>query len=286
MSDTMTAGVVNAGEATFNPGATETETPNPKGTESVASEAQAEENAGAEQSASESGSAENQGSRQRGPSKLDTIRELRSKLRDQRSYWETEMSGIKAQLEELKGSFKSGSQENKPSKTFWEDPEGVLDSRMTSHLSDLEKRMLARIEQRQVVDQETSEWRSETSEATKFIQTQKGITLEDQEDIAEIVRNSPEMQNMRPLQRAKYAMYLWQQDRGITDKSAVKARAATVVGAGGAQNGPKNWTESEMEREINNLPPDPKSWNADQQKRFEYLDAEFKRAYSEGRVKK
>lgn len=284
MTEGLGTGVVNAGEV--GPGAAANETAeSSQATESAASENGTEQASG-EQSQAEGGSAEEQRSRQRGPSKLDTIRELRSKLREQRSYWESEIGGLRQQMEELKNGLQSGRSENKPSKTFWEDPEGVLESKMTGHLSELEKRIIQRLEQKQSMDQETSEWRSETSEATKFIQTQKGITPEDEEDIAELVRSTPEMQNLRPLQRAKYALYLWREQRGITDKSEAKARSATVIGAGGTQSGPKTWTESEMEAEISKLPPDPKSWTDEQKKRFDFLDNEFKRAFNEGRVKK
>lgn len=284
MTEGLGTGVVNAGEV--GPGATETETAeSSQATESVASE-NGTEQASVEQSQAEGGSAEEQRSRQRGPSKLDTIRELRSKLRDQRSYWESEIGGLRQQIEELKNGLQSGRSEKKPSKTFWEAPEEVMDERFDSKLSAMEKRLLEQLNSRETQNQQTAEWQSETSEATKFIQTQKGITPEDEEDIAELVRSTPEMQNLRPLQRAKYALYLWREQRGITDKSEAKARSATVIGAGGTQSGPKTWTESEMEAEISKLPPDPKSWTDEQKKRFDFLDNEFKRAFNEGRVKK
>lgn len=282
MSDMV--GVVDAG-ATLTPGATEKETAGiPQATESVASGTEGK--AGDSQESSESGSVNDQEVRQRGHSKMDTIRQLRQERREMRSYWESEMGQLKAQIEELKKGYSTGQNGQKPSKTFWEDPEGTLEEKMSSHLSKLEERMLSKIEQRQTYDQQSSEWRQETSEATKFIQNQKGITPEDEEDIAEIVRSTPAMQNMRPLERAKYAWFLWKDSHGITDKSASKARASTVSGAPPAAGGIKNWTESEIEAEIKKYPPNPKDWSEEDNKRFKLLDAEIKRAYRENRVKK
>lgn len=282
MSDMV--GVVNAGEATLTPGATATETAGiPLATESVASGT--EGNAGGSKDPSESGSVAEQNVRQRGPSKIDTIRQLRQERREMRSYLESEVGQLRSQIEELKKGLASGQSGQKPSKTFWEDPEGTLEEKMSSHLSKLEERMLSKIEQRQSFDQQSSEWRQETSEATKFIQDQKGLTQEDEEDIAEIVRSTPAMQNLRPFERARYALFLWKEERGITDKSASKERASTVSGAPPSLGGMKNWTKAEMEAEINKFPPNPKDWSPEDEKRFKTLDNEFKRAFREGRVK-
>lgn len=288
MSDTMTAGVVDA--SVNSGGATETKEPvDSQGQGSVAPEASKEAGDQAEgsQEAPQGGSEENPVGRNRRPSVWDTIKQLRQEKREQRQHWEKEVGGLKTQLEDLNRRFQAGPQEKKPSKTFWEAPEEVMDERFDSKLTAMERRLLERLDARESQSQQTSEWKQETSEATKFIQTQKGITPEDEEDIAEFVRSTPEMAAMRPLQRAKYALFLWKEERGIGDRSAAKARAAVVVGAGGNSTpGLKTWTESEMTAEIEKLPPDPKNWSDDQKKRFDFLDTEFKRAAAEGRVKK
>lgn len=279
--DEMSVGVVdapvNAGGA-----AVKTAPESSQGTESAASE-QGTEQAGDSQESAEGGSADQQTGRQRGPSKLDTIRELRGKLRDQRTHWESEIGGLRAEMEELKRASQSGRAEGKPSKTFWEDPEGAL----ATHLSELEKRMLTKFQESRTQEQEASRRGQEMSEAAKFIRSQKGMTDDDVQDIREILLSHPKIALLDPLDQAKYALSLWREERGIGDKSEAKARAAAVVGAAGStSSGPKTWTEPEMQAEIEKLPADPKTWTEDQKKRFDYLDAEFKNAYNQGRVKK
>lgn len=261
----------------------------PAGAESVASEPDktGQDQAGGSQESSESGSAESQASRQRGPTKLDTIRELRSKLRERDQQHQENVGRLSSRVEELEKLIASGKQATEPRKRFWDAPEEVLDERITSHLSELEKRMLSKIEQRQVQDQETSEWKQETSEAAKFIQAQKGINPEDEDDIAEIVRSTPAMQNMRPMDRAKYAMFLWKEERGIHDATQAKARASSVtVGSAPSAGGVKMWTESEIEAEMSKFPQNPGMWTEDQKKKFDALDNEIRKAYREKRVKK
>lgn len=281
--DGMTA-EVNAGEVTGSLGATEKEKAGiPLATESVASGTEGK--AGGSQESTEVGSENEQGNRQRGPSKMDTIRQLRQERREMRAYWESEVGQLKAQLEELK-KMQPGIPGQKPSKTFWEAPEEVMDERFGNRLSEMEKRLLERIEQRESQNQQTVEWKQETSEAEKFILNQKGLTPEDHEDIADIVRSTPAMQNMRPMDRAKYAMFIWKEERGITDKSASKARASTVSGTPPAAGGLKNWTESEIEAEMKKFPTNPANWTKEEESRFKSLENEIRRAYRENRVKK
>jgi hypothetical protein len=281
----MSVGVVNAGEITSQPGATVTETPeSSKGTESVASEKETEQ-AGGEKSTTEGSQAGSQDDRRRGPTKLDTIRELRSRLREQKSYWEGEVGTLKQRLDEIQQTIASRSNGTRPRKTFWEAPEEVLDERITGHLSEMEKRILSTLQQNTQVNQETTEWRQETSEAAKFIQSQRDVTADDEEDIAEIVRETPAMQSMRPMDRAKYAYYLWKQERGIGDRSVAKARAQTVVGQPPASGGAKQWTEAEIQTEISKFPQDGKL-SPEQVKAFDALEIEIRKAYAEGRVKK
>lgn len=270
---------VNSGDATA------TATPeSSQGTEKVASENG--EQAGGSKETPEGGPEQGQNVRQRGPSKLDTIRELRAKIRDQRSYWESEVGTLKQQLEEIQKTIASRTQGQKPSKTFWEAPEEVLDERFDSKLSAMEQRMLSAMEKRQTMDQQTSEWKQETSEAAEFIRSQKGITDEDQEDIAEIVRSTPAMANMRPMDRAKYAYFLWKEERGIRDTSTLKARASTVIGAPPSAGGQKTWTNAEIEAkvaEFNRIPM--KDWTKEQGVAFDAFERDIRQALKDGRVK-
>jgi len=282
-------GVVDS-PATLGGDATAKETPEGSpGTGEVAPDAPqgAENQAGGSQDPSESGSVDGQSVRQRGPSKLDTIRDLRAKLREQRSYWESEMGTVKSQMEELKNLMQSGQSGPKPRKTLWENPDDWFDDKLGTHMSDLERRIVSKIEKRDSESQADYQQRLEVSEAAKFIKSQKGMTEDDIQEIREILAENPKWAQLDPMDQAEFALARWQKGHGITDKSDAKARAATSGGSGHAsEGGAKIWTESEMEREISLLPRDPKNWSDENKKRFDYLDTEFKRAVSEGRVKK
>lgn len=268
--------------------ATEKETPQETGgTESVASESgqPEQDRAGGSQDSAEGGQVEGQPNRQRGPSKLDTIRELRAKLRDQRTAFDSEVGSIRTQLDEMKAMIAARGGDKKPSKTFWEAPEEVLDERFSNQSKTLKEEILQEIRQGREQDQTTSTWKQETSEAAKFIQGQKGMTREDHEDIAEIIRSTPAMANMRPQERADYALFLWQKEKGIGDRSGLKARASTTVGAPPAAGGQKTWTEAEVEAKIASYPRDPKHWTPDQVREFDNFERELRLATQEGRVK-
>lgn len=276
---------VNAGEAAVK------ETPEVQtGTESAASGAQASERAGGEQSATESTQADGQDSGiRRGPSKMDTIRELRGKLREQRSYWDNEMGTMRSQLDELKAMLKRG-QDPKPSKTFWEAPEEVMDERFKSHTQALRDEIREMLQTRDSQSQETSEWRQETSQGAEFIRSQKGITSEDVDSIKEFIveqldnPRSP-LHQMRPTERAEYAFWKWSQDRGISDKAPLKARASTVVGAPPVQGGKRVWTDAEVQRELDKFPKKESEFTKEDQAAFLRLERDIKEASREGRLK-
>lgn len=260
-----------------------------QGTETDASENSASKDAGeragdSRESAEGNRAGGNEG-RQRNSWKR-TVDQLRASRREERQKWESEIGELRAEIQRLnQGISQSSRQTQKQSKTFWEAPEEVMDERMRSHLEALKEELLNTITQRDTQSQQSSQWQQETSEATKFIQSQKGITYEDAEDIAEIVRSTPEMRNLSPMQRARYGLFLWQQQRGITDKSGIKAKAATINGAAPQSGGPKIWTDAEVEAELAKFPKDPKHFTKEQSEKFTAFERELRRAQKEGRVK-
>lgn len=275
--DGIGAGVVEGSPAEIV-GAPESST----GTETNVSETA--EQAGGEQS-SDGGSVNGQQGQKRGKSVYAQVRELNSKLREQRGYWESEVGSLKTQLEEIRNQVGSRQAVQKQSKTFWEAPEEVLEERLSSHLSELEKRMQTKFEQTQAQREEASIRTQEVSEAAKFIRAQKGITDEDIQDIREILQSNPSLNGLSPMDQAEYALYKWQKERGITDNSAKKARASTVTGAPpAAGSGKKMWTKSEIESELSKFPPNPADYTPDDEARFKKLDDEWRRAMREGRM--
>lgn len=278
-------GVVNAGEITAQPGAAATETSESHQDTGSAAPENGAGQAGGEQSTAEGSRVEGQPSRQRGPSKLDTIRELRGKLRERDQRYSSDVQGFKSQLEEMRSLIEqSRGGGKKPSKTFWEAPEEIMDERFQTHTKTLKEELLREIRSARETDQTTSQWRQETSEAAKFIQSQPGMTEEDIADIKEIVEDSPAMANMRPKERAEYAMYLWQRQKGISDRSSLKTKASTVVGAA-SQGGPKQWTKAEFEKEVSKLPPNPGDWKAEHNAAYAALEREYRQAQLQGRMK-
>lgn len=284
MSDgTLGIGTV---EAPVNTGvATETKAPDSSaGQENVASETA--EQAGESQDSPDGSSVDSQAGRTRGTSVHSRIREMQARMREQRNYWESEVGGLKSQLEEIRNRLGEGQQGRKPSKTFWEAPEEVLEERLSSHLSDFEKRMSTKFEQTQAQREESQLRQQEVSEAAKFIRTQKGMTEDDIQDIREILHSNPKWENLDPMDQAEFALAKWEKQRGITDNSAKKARASTVSGTPPSNAGPKIWTESEIKAEVSKFPQDIAQWSKDDEAKFKRLDDEFKRAYRENRVTK
>lgn len=283
----MSDGTIGVGtvEAPINTGdATVKETPSSTGQESVASETV--DQAGDSQESTDGSPVNGQNVRQRGKSVYSQVRELNAKLRDQRGYWESEVGTLKQQLQELRTQIAEGQPGRKQSKTFWEAPEEILEERLTSHLSNLEKRMQSKFEQTQAQREESQIRQQEVSEAAKYIRSQKGITDEDIQDIREILESNPDFEHLSPMKQAKFALYEWRESRGIGDNTAKKQRASTVTGAPVSSAGPKVWTESEIDAEIKKFPQDVRTWTPEQETRWKQLDDEIRLAYRQKRVTK
>lgn len=260
-----------------------------QGTESDASENSASkdagERAGDSRESAEGNRAGGNDGRQRNSWKR-TVDQLRASRREERQKWESELGELRSEIQRLnQGISQSGRQSQKQSKTFWEAPEEVMQERIGEQLAALKQELLEGLRNRDTETQQTSQWQAETSEATKFIQSQKGITDDDAEDIAEIVRSTPEMSSMSPMQRARYGLFLWQQQRGITDKSSIKAKATTINGAPPQTSGQKIWTNSEVEAELAKFPKDPKHFTKEQSDKFAAFERELRLAQKQGRVK-
>ena len=258
---------------------TETASTEPAGQGTVEPQAPQGEkgNAGEPQGDTEGGKDNETDTRTQRPfrSKNQTIYELRQKLRDQEGQFTSRLDQLQSKFEEMKNQIQPRGQDRKTSRTFYEAPEDTLSEIFDKKLSAFEEKFSQRLETARQQDQQSVAWKQETSEAAKFIQGQKGLQEDDIADIEEIVRSTPEMQNMSPMQRAKYAMYLYREERGITDRSALKAKAATVVGTppgGGASAG---MTDEEMNREVDKLPKDVSKWTPEDHKRFDTLQSEY-----------
>lgn len=247
-----------------------------------------ETNAGGSQGSSEGGKVEGTDTRPQFRSKNQTIFELRQKLRERDSYWESEVGTLKEQLAEIQKMFGRG-QERKPSRTFYEAPEDTLreiqQEGLSEHLKSFKQELLTELRQTEEQRAQAQDWKQETSEAVKFVRGMKGITDDDVREISELIREDPTFENMRPMQAVKYALYMYEQEKGVSDRTSLKNRAAGVQGSGQSNGGPRIWTETEMESEYRKL-GDPKTWDAEIKKKAQMMETEFMNAYREKRVKK
>lgn len=220
----------------------------------------------------------------RGPSKNQTIFELRQAVRER----DARLKSFEDRLTQFEQKFQPR-QEQKPSRTFWEAPEEVLDERITGHLSEMEKRLLERFDQRETQNQQATQWKQELSEAAKLIKGNKELGEEGVDEIRELLVTHPTLIALEqsPKAQAEYALHLWKQSKGITNNTALKQKAAGVPGTSTAGNtSPKMWTESEMESEMNKLPKNPAVWTDAHKAKYDELEREFKRAIRDNRVRK
>lgn len=275
----MTGVVEESATLTGGESTEKTEPQGTPGTEKVGSDNG--NTASGEQSTAEGNQSQEERRQTQRPSKLDTIRELRAERRER----EAQMQTLQDKLDEMQKQFTQRTEPPKARKTFWEAPEEVLEERLKADRQALRDEILNHLDKRDTTTQQTAEWRQETSEASKFIESQKGVAPEDHEDIAELIRSTPAMMQMRPLDRAKYALFLWKEMRGITDKTEAKNRASTVVGAPQSRGGQKVWTQSEIDAKIDSFPKDQRHWTAENKAQFDAFEREVKEAMREGRVK-
>lgn len=251
---------------------TETASPVTAPVEGQGSQGQ-KEPAGSSQEDSEGGKEEGTDTRRPFRSKNQTIYELRQRIREQEGTFSQKMEALERRLEELSRATPRG-QDQKPSRTFYEAPEDTIRAINAEQLKSFKEELLGEFRQTEAERAQSGQWRQETSEAAKFITDQKGLTEDDHKDIEEIVRSTPEMLAMTPMQRAKYAMFLWKEERGITDKSEMKARAATVVGGPHGQ-GPKELTESDINKRLDEFPKDVAKWTPEDHKKWASLEREI-----------
>jgi hypothetical protein len=231
------------------------------------------ESAGSPQGDAEDGKEEGTDTRKPFRSKNQTIYELRQRIREQEGSFSQKLDALEKRLEEMARVTNRG-QDRKPSRTFFEAPEDTLKAIQSEQFKAFKEELLGELRQTEQERNQSSQWQQETSEAAKFITSQKGMTEDDIRDIEELVRSTPEMQAMTPMQRAKYAMYLWREERGITDKTVQKQRAATVVGSPGGP-GPAELTEAEINKRLDEFPKDVSKWAPEDHKKWEVLEREI-----------
>lgn len=222
--------------------------------------------------------------RRNGWSKLDEIKELRSWRREARE----RESSLQSQLQEMRDRLTNMDPRNQPRSAnprrdpskFWQDPEASIDARLEERLQGLQDAMFERFSQSREQEYAEAALNQERQTAVEFIRSQKGYSREDDEDLIEIIHDHG-LSGLQPIPAARAAWALFQQMKGIGDRTELKQRASGVIGQPpGVGLGKKIWSIAEYDQALDSLLKNPK-----------YLidhpdyEAELLSAQKEGRIR-
>ncbi len=281
MSDTLTVG--SGTSISSDAGTAVTETPEQSaGPESAASEIKSTED-GQEQSSTEGGQPQTGGRRKW--SIQDEVKELRAQRRELRE----QLSSFGQVQEELRQLREDLNRQRQPgtAKTpanFWQDPEGVIGSRLEAIRDELRDSITNEFHTTREQEFQRAQLAQEQASAAEFIRSQQGYDVSDDEDLIEIIERIPNRQNLSPQWVAEFAWMKLQAQRGVGDRGLAKRQAAGVQGQPpGVGFGRKIWNKSEFDQAVNQVeaamrknPNDPQA-----NKLFDELMA----AHKEERVK-
>ena len=273
MDDTLTV------ESGATLGTAETATPEQStGTGNAAPQTQSTEG-GEEQSSTESGQQQTGQGRKRW-SIQDEVKELRAQRRELRE----QVASFGQMQEEMRQLREEMMRRNQPgvAKTpanFWQDPEGVIGSRLEAIRDELRDSITSEFHTTREQEFQQAQLRQETASAAEFIRSQQGYDPSDEEDIVEIIKENG-LAALGPSKAATTAWALFQQSRGVGDRSLQKRQAASVQGQPpGVGFGKKVWSRTEFDQAVNAVeakPHDPKMTE---------LFNELMAAHKEGRVR-
>lgn len=245
---------------------------------------QGDSQAGTSQERSENGQS-NQGQGRKKWTPIDEIRDLRAWRREARqreTTYQSELSTVRQQLDELKQLQQSG-----PGKTarnpadFWQDPEARIQSALDERLERLEGSLLERFSMSREQEAQQQALVREQESAVEFIRSQSNYSREDEEDLIDIIESVPlaERQNTSPTRMAQWAWFTLMNQRGVGDRSQAKQRAGTVIGQPpGVGLAGKQWSQAEFDKAVDTL--EKQGAKADDK-----LLAELVAAAKEGRVR-
>lgn len=278
MSDTtMTGGTV---DRPINDTAPQSTEPTGLPVEGDGAPLQVEGDNGSPQGASEGGQtiAEDRPRRSKVLVDRDEVLGLRSERRELRS----QVSELRAMLEELK----TGSRGQQPpketprngsAKTFWEDPDGSLAS-LREEIQGLREKVREDLHSTRQQDVQQSELVSQRADAVKLIHSQPNWSESDDQELIDIIEENG-LGALPPMQGAKAAMAIFNQEKGIRDTSVARKRATSMVGGPPAAPGAgKIWPKAEVDRILD-------SWDTRKAKYDPTLAEEFRAAHAEGRIR-
>jgi hypothetical protein len=228
---------------------------------------------------------QSQSGQRRGWSKVDEIRDLRAWRREARQReagYQSELAGVRQQLEELRQLQQPGRKgtERNPA-DFWQDPLAAQERLLEERLGGMEERLLDRFQMSREMEAQQQELAQRQVSAVEFIRSQPNYAPEDDEDLIDIIESIPvqRRQTLDPEWVAEWAWLKLNQDRGVGNRSQARARASSVIGQPpGVGLSGKVWSKAEFDATVDAL--DKQGHRADQK----LLD-ELMSAAKEGRVR-
>jgi hypothetical protein len=241
------------------------------------------DNAGDPQGNAEGGQSDN-GARDERRNRLMVDRDELLGLRGDRRTLRTKVAELEARLEELRTGGPQPQPKPAPNKTeqdFWADPNARFMS-LEDKLANLEERVAERVsksfQEVRTRDTQTAQLNQERSEAVKLVHSQPNWDKADDTVLVDIIEEYG-LGALPPLRGAEAALALFYKQKGVGDKSAVRARAASLVGAPGAAGVAKTWPKDEVERLLDiELKKSPDKMNKS-------LIQEIKTAQAENRIR-
>lgn len=273
MDTTITSEPSSSGTAVTEPSGQMPEAGNAEASEEVTSTSEA----GGEQSTAEGGQQRGEG--RRNSSMFRDLTRLRAENRDLRERFssvEQLRQDFAALRDELARRNQPGADQT--SKNFWQDPDARF-KELREEMLQSQQTLLDSFQRSREEEFQQQALNRRREEAAEFIRTQKGYDQQDDEELADIIRENYR-EGVDPMMLAKYAWYELNAQRGVGDRGQLKRQAAGIQGQPpGVGLGRKVWSRQEFDQALDLIEKDRHN------PKYDELFKELDLAQREGRVK-
>lgn len=282
MSDTITGGTVDrpindtAPSTTDNPVGLQTE-----GEGNGAPPKVEGDNQGTPQGGSDDGQTTVDNERRSRNMKIPVDRNELLGLRSERRELRGQVAELRAMLEEMrtasKGSSSPEARSPKAAKTFFEAPEEHLES-LRDEIRSLRDQFREELISTRQQDVQTSQLHQQRADAVKLIHSQPGWAEADDQELIDIIAENG-LGALSPMQGAKAALAIFNQEKGIRNTSEKRQRATSMVGGPPSGAGSaKIWQKAEVDKMLD-------GWSINPATIDQKLMQEFRTASAEGRIR-
>lgn len=215
-------------------------------------------------------------------SKIPVDREELLGLRSERRELRSQVSELRAMLEEMRTASKGSpapkeTPRNGSAKTFWEDPDGSLTS-LREEIQSLREGLREELRSTRQQDVQQSELASQRADAVKLIHSQPNWSKEDDQDLIDIIEENG-LGALPPMQGAKAALAIFNQEKNIRDTTEKRQRATSMVGGPPSGAGAeKIWSKVEVDRQLD-------AWSLSPKDIDQNLMKQFREAAAAGRIR-